>query len=101
MSQPLENLWYTHCPAPSGLGVAVESGMLSEAFRPFGTCIQALRESAQQNLHTSREDSSIVALQDITHSLARWDFIDKPFDVNEWVDPYPRESVLKKVNKAP
>lgn len=60
----------------------------------------AYGEDAHQNLHTSLKDSSIVALQDITHFLARWGFIDKPFDVNEWVDPYPLESVLKKVSKA-
>ena len=32
--QPLDTLWYTHSPVPTGLGIAVESGRLAEAFLP-------------------------------------------------------------------
>ena len=37
MSTPLETLWYTHSPVPTGLGIAVESGRLAQAFRPEET----------------------------------------------------------------
>jgi ABC-type nitrate/sulfonate/bicarbonate transport system substrate-binding protein len=60
----------------------------------------AYGEDAHQHLHTSLEDASIIALQDITQFLARWGFIEAPFDVNEWIDPYPLETVLNKVSKA-
>jgi ABC-type nitrate/sulfonate/bicarbonate transport system substrate-binding protein len=56
MSKPLEHLWYTHSPDPSGLGMAVDSGRLSEAFRPFGTQIQALRESPIREIRDAHYD---------------------------------------------
>ncbi|TBU85196.1 ABC transporter substrate-binding protein [Phytopseudomonas dryadis] len=56
MSKPLDTLWYTHSPDPTGLGVAVESGRLAEAFRPFGTNIQALRESSDREVREAHFD---------------------------------------------
>lgn len=56
MSKPLDTLWYTHSPEPTGLGVAVESGRLAEAFRPFGTNIQALRESSDREVREAHFD---------------------------------------------
>ena len=26
MSQPLDTLWYTRCPVPTGLGIALQKG---------------------------------------------------------------------------
>ena len=27
MSHPLDTLWYTRCPVPTGLGIAVQKGL--------------------------------------------------------------------------
>lgn len=56
MSQPLDTLWYTHSPVPTGLGIAVESGRLAEAFRQYGTNIQGLRESSDREVREAHFD---------------------------------------------
>lgn len=56
MSHPLETLWYTHSPVPTGLGIAVQSGRLAEAFQPYGTRIQSLRESSEQDVREAHYD---------------------------------------------
>ncbi|MCY1273452.1 2'-hydroxybiphenyl-2-sulfinate desulfinase [compost metagenome] len=56
MSVRLDTLWYTHSPVPTGLGIAVESGRLAEAFRPYGTNIQALRESSDREIREAHFD---------------------------------------------
>ena len=56
MSNPLDTLWYTHSPVPTGLGIAVQSGRLADAFRPFGTNIQALRESSEREVREAHYD---------------------------------------------
>ncbi|MGO4801641.1 ABC transporter substrate-binding protein [Pseudomonas sp. W22_MBD1_FP4] len=53
---PLDTLWYTHSPVPTGLGIAVESGRLAEAFLPSGTTIQALRESSERDIREAHFD---------------------------------------------
>ncbi|QHB27287.1 ABC transporter [Pseudomonas monteilii] len=56
MTKPLETLWYTHSPVPTGLGIAVQSGRLAEAFTPFGTNIQSLRESSEREVREAHYD---------------------------------------------
>jgi len=56
MSKTLDTLWYTHSPVPTGLGIAVESGRLAEAFRPYGTRIQGLRESSDREVREAHFD---------------------------------------------
>lgn len=56
MTKPLDTLWYTHSPVPTGLGIAVESGRLAEAFRPYGTNIQGLRESSDREVREAHFD---------------------------------------------
>ncbi|BBP84330.1 monooxygenase [Pseudomonas sp. Pc102] len=56
MSKPLDTLWYTHSPVPTGLGIAVQSGRLAEAFRPYGTSIQSLRESSERGVREAHYD---------------------------------------------
>ncbi|MBD1550586.1 ABC transporter substrate-binding protein [Pseudomonas typographi] len=56
MNTPLDTLWYTHSPVPTGLGIAVESGRLAEAFRPYGTRIQGLRESSDREVREAHFD---------------------------------------------
>lgn len=45
MSEPLDTLWYTRCPVPTGLGIAIQQGWLEEAFRRQGTKLSSLLES--------------------------------------------------------
>ncbi len=52
----LDTLWYTHSPVPTGLGIAAQSGRLAEAFRPFGTNIQSLRESSERVVREAHYD---------------------------------------------
>lgn len=59
MSQPLDTLWYTRCPVPTGLGIALQKGWLEQALGDQGTRIQSLRESASQAVRESHFDHSL------------------------------------------
>ena len=37
MTQPLDTLWYTRCPVPTGLGIAVQKGWLQDTVGALGT----------------------------------------------------------------
>lgn len=45
MSEPLDTLWYTRCPVPTGLGIAVQQGWLEEAFAQQGTKLGSILEA--------------------------------------------------------
>lgn len=45
MAEPLDTLWYTRCPVPTGLGIAIQQGWLEEAFRVQGTRLSSILES--------------------------------------------------------
>lgn len=45
MSEPLDTLWYTRCPVPTGLGIAIQQGWLEEAFAAHGTKLGSIVES--------------------------------------------------------
>jgi ABC-type nitrate/sulfonate/bicarbonate transport system substrate-binding protein len=45
MAPPLDTLWYTRCPVPTGLGIAIQQGWLEEAFRAQGTKVASILES--------------------------------------------------------
>ena len=59
MSRPLDTLWYTRCPVPTGLGIAVQKGWLEEALAEQGTQIKSLRESADQAVRESHFDHTL------------------------------------------
>ena len=59
MSQPLDTLWYTRCPVPTGLGIAVQKGWLEQALGAQGTQIRSLRESENQAVRESHFDHSL------------------------------------------
>ena len=59
MSHPLETLWYTRCPVPTGLGIAVQKGWLEEVLEQQGTRIQSLRESSEQAVRESHFDHTL------------------------------------------
>lgn len=60
MSQPLDTLWYTRCPVPTGLGIAVQQGWLQEDLASLGTQVQSLREAEQQAVRESHFDHSLL-----------------------------------------
>jgi ABC-type nitrate/sulfonate/bicarbonate transport system substrate-binding protein len=41
----LDTLWYTRCPVPTGLGIAIQQGWLPEAFEAQGTTVSSLLEA--------------------------------------------------------
>lgn len=53
MSDTLETLWYTRCPVPTGLGIAIQQGWLEETFRSRGVKLESLRESSDQSVRES------------------------------------------------
>jgi 2'-hydroxybiphenyl-2-sulfinate desulfinase len=59
VSQPLDTLWYTRCPVPTGLGIAVQKGWLDETLGALGTQVQSMRESANQAVRESHFDHSL------------------------------------------
>ena len=59
MTKILEKLWYTRCPVPTGLGIAVEHGWLNAAFAPFGTRIESLRETSDQAVRAAHFDHTL------------------------------------------
>ncbi|MRW90690.1 ABC transporter substrate-binding protein [Duganella sp. FT80W] len=59
MSNPLDTLWYTRCPVPTGLGIAVQQGWLEQAFTAQSTTIRSLRESSDQAVRESHFDHTL------------------------------------------
>lgn len=60
MSKTLDTLWYTRCPVPTGLGIAVQKGWLEDSFRAKSTTIKSLRESAEQSVRESHFDHTLI-----------------------------------------
>ncbi|WP_110950860.1 ABC transporter substrate-binding protein [Pseudomonas bohemica] len=59
MSKQLETLWYTRCPVPTGLGIAVQKGWLESVLDSQGTRIQSLRDSDEQSVRESHFDHTL------------------------------------------
>ncbi len=58
-SLQLDTLWYTRCPVPTGLGIAIQKGWLKEAFKVQKTEIKSLRESNDQAVRESHFDHTL------------------------------------------
>jgi len=59
MSGALETLWYTRCPVPTGLGIAVQKGWLEENLAQQGTRLRSIREADSQAVRESHFDHSL------------------------------------------
>lgn len=59
-SNALDTLWYTRCPVPTGLGIAVQNGWLEESFRSQCTRIESLRESNDKSVRESHFDHTLT-----------------------------------------
>lgn len=60
MTKPLDTLWYTRCPVPTGLGIAVQKGWLEESFGAACTNIRSLRESNDKSVRESHFDHTLT-----------------------------------------
>jgi ABC-type nitrate/sulfonate/bicarbonate transport system substrate-binding protein len=60
MTAPLETLWYTRCPVPTSLGIALQKGWLEESFATTCTRIESLRESNEQSVRESHFDHTLT-----------------------------------------
>ncbi len=56
---PLDTLWYTRCPVPTGLGIALQKGWLEESFRAKNTVVKSLRESNEKSVRESHFDHTL------------------------------------------
>ena len=45
MAEKLDTLWYTRCPVPTGLGIAIQNGWLEDAFRAQDIKLGSILES--------------------------------------------------------
>jgi ABC-type nitrate/sulfonate/bicarbonate transport system substrate-binding protein len=59
MSSKLDTLWYTRCPVPTGLGIAVQKGWLEAGLAAQGTRIQSLRDSDDRSVRESHFDHTL------------------------------------------
>ena len=59
MSTSLDTLWYTRCPVPTGLGIALQKGWLEQAFQAQSTSIRSLRESNDRAVRESHFDHTL------------------------------------------
>jgi ABC-type nitrate/sulfonate/bicarbonate transport system substrate-binding protein len=55
----LDTLWYTRCPVPTGLGIALQKGWLEESFRTQNTTVKSLRESNDKAVRESHFDHTL------------------------------------------
>lgn len=55
----LDTLWYTRCPVPTGLGIALQKGWLEESFRANNTVVKSLRESNDKAVRESHFDHTL------------------------------------------
>ncbi len=53
MPEKLDTLWYTRCPVPTALGIAVQKRWLEDAIRSHGAKVESLRESNDQAVRES------------------------------------------------
>ena len=76
MSNSLDTLWYTRCPVPTGLGIALQKGWLEESFRAQCTNVQSLRESNDKAVRESNQlitamTQQLAALSNTSGSFSR------------------------------
>ena len=60
MTQSLpENLWYTRCPVPTPLGIAVQLGWFADEFAPDGITLKSIQETSDANARESHFDHNL------------------------------------------
>lgn len=59
MSKPLDTLWYTRCPVPTSLGIALQRGWLEETFAQQHTAVKSLQDADDAAVRESHFDHSL------------------------------------------
>lgn len=59
-NEKLETLWYTRCPVPTGLGIALQNGWLEASFASQCVSVQSLRESNDKAVRDSHFDHKLT-----------------------------------------
>lgn len=55
----LDKVWYTRCPVPTGLGIAIQKGWLQQKFDQDGIEIKSLKESHSKDVRNSHFNHSL------------------------------------------
>lgn len=60
MTQPVpHDLWYTRCPVPTPLGIAVQLGWFADEFAPEGITLRSIQETTDANARESHFDHNL------------------------------------------
>ncbi|MEG3181417.1 ABC transporter substrate-binding protein [Sphingomonas sp. LT1P40] len=59
MTDTINDLWYTRCPVPTGLGIAVQLGWFADEFGRDGIGLKSIQESADTNTRESHFDHNL------------------------------------------
>ncbi|MGQ2386738.1 ABC transporter substrate-binding protein [Acinetobacter ursingii] len=59
-TQPLDTLWYTRCPVPTGLGISIQKGWLKEKFGGQQIEIKSIRESNSKDIRNSHFNHTLA-----------------------------------------
>lgn len=51
-----ETVWYTRCPAPTPLSIAVQLGWIEESFAGYGITVSSIRDAADPAIRQSHFD---------------------------------------------
>ena len=59
-TQPLNTLWYTRCPVPTGLGISIQKDWLKEKFNEQQIEIKSIRESNSKDIRNSHFNHTLA-----------------------------------------
>jgi len=57
--QPVDSLWYTRCPLPTASGIAIDAGLLHEAFAQIGIGLRSIEELADNSARQAHFDHGV------------------------------------------
>lgn len=55
-ARTVDRLWYTRCPVPTAMGIAIEQGLFQQEFAGDGIAVTSLRASASRDVRESHFD---------------------------------------------
>ncbi|QAY76043.1 ABC transporter substrate-binding protein [Sphingosinicella sp. BN140058] len=59
MSTVTDTLWYTRCPVPTALGIAVQRGWIADEFAPDGIFVKSIQETSDAAVQESHFDHTL------------------------------------------
>jgi ABC-type nitrate/sulfonate/bicarbonate transport system substrate-binding protein len=59
IATPANDLWYTRCPVPTALGIAVQRGWIAEEFAPDGLTLRSIQETSDPDARESHFDHKL------------------------------------------